>query len=219
MQLWHAKSFWWSSKDSRRSQVWLESLCQTVRTVGSLPLDAWLIVRSWRRSSSSTHTGTSSFQSGFGGELAGWICRRRLAGSGGTRRVSLLWKKNRLKKWKYTLAWSGLWLEDAVTATSANAQRRCSLKEQRETEIQWSRIFPVWCRTVQSVCAVVLQQQPGRGFALHTWNLSSSCCVCVGSLKLLVVLWNWQPICNVYVFAAFPVVAVCWPGLSCKRVL
>lgn len=98
-ELWRSESFWWSSNDSRRSRVWLESLCQAVRTVGSLPLDAWLTARSWRRSSSSTHTGTSSFQSGFGGELAGWICRRRLAGSGGTRRVSLLWEKNRFRKW------------------------------------------------------------------------------------------------------------------------
>lgn len=79
-----------SSREPRRSR----GFQQAVRTVDSPPPDAWLVKRSWRRSSSSTHTGTSSFQSGFGGELGGWTCLRRPGCSGGRRRVSLLRRRH-----------------------------------------------------------------------------------------------------------------------------
>lgn len=96
LKLWHYSSDTLSVVGSGGSAI-------GVRRVGSRPPGAWLVVRSWRRSSSSRHTGTSSCRSGFGGELAGWICRRRLAGSGGTRRASLLRDKNTFRTWKYTV--------------------------------------------------------------------------------------------------------------------
>lgn len=42
------------------------------------------------------HTGTFSFQSGFGDELEGWIDQQKLGCSGGMRMVFLLQKKHRV---------------------------------------------------------------------------------------------------------------------------